>query len=421
MRPENYCARHYRMNYRRLLFTVLTTIILAAPLIPSQPVFADNTSPTIGNALEASVPQANLQSSGCNAVILAAVNPAYEQRVVELVNIERDKVGLPPLKRVEALDQAARYHAQDMAVDAYFNHDSFDRTDAGLVKVCNWDTRIAGFYPAYSWLGENIAAGFGTPEDVMKVWMGSDGHRGNILNINYREFGVGFSPGGPFSSYWVQDFGTRSDSYPLVINREAAVTDTPQISLYLYGEGVWNEMRLRNDSGAWTGWRAFAKNVDWTLDWTQGVHTVSVEFRKTGQTTAAASSSDTIDLTTNGAALGNLPNEITFIYDREAHQLYPAAYELNPQNTLSGIVMNWQISISDTWIHTSTTSGITPSGTTVIQPDLQVLKASGEIQGTVTVAVSGGVQAIGSPKTIGVRLVAVNCLCNTLYLPSIRH
>ena len=74
--------------------------------------------------------------------------------------------------------------------------------------------------------------------------MNSPGHKANILNSGYREFGVGY-----YSSRWTQDFGARSAVYPMVINREAASTGAPQVSLYIYRQAAdWTEMRL-NDSG----------------------------------------------------------------------------------------------------------------------------------------------------------------------------
>ena len=41
--------------------------------------------------------------------------------------------------------------------------------------------------------GENIAAGYDTPEGVVNGWMNSAGHRRNILNTNYEYFAIGVS------------------------------------------------------------------------------------------------------------------------------------------------------------------------------------------------------------------------------------
>jgi len=75
--------------------------------------------------------------TGCgNGVIAPVVNADYEQQVVELVNAQRALQSLPPYKRVTPLDQAARYHATDMAQDNYFDHNSYDWVNGSLVQAC---------------------------------------------------------------------------------------------------------------------------------------------------------------------------------------------------------------------------------------------------------------------------------------------
>ena len=46
-------------------------------------------------------------NTSCGGEIMPQTHPVYEQQVVELVNAERANVGLPPLKRVQMLDDAA--------------------------------------------------------------------------------------------------------------------------------------------------------------------------------------------------------------------------------------------------------------------------------------------------------------------------
>lgn len=228
--------------------------------------------------------------SGCGGVTAPIVNFDYEQEVVELVNAERASRSLPPLKRSAELDDASRYHATDLGQDNYFEHDTYDRVDGQLVFVCNTWARIQSYYS--SPCAENIAAGFSTPQSVMNAWMGSGGHRGNILSTYSREIGVGYYQGsGYYYRYWVQDFGRRSDVYPLIINGEAATTTSRQVSLYVYG--TWDEIRLRNDDGPWSAWQSFQSNLDWTLDSGRGEHTVWAEMRSGSQT---ASSNDSIYL-----------------------------------------------------------------------------------------------------------------------------
>ena len=55
----------------------------------------------------------------------------------------------------------------------------------------------------YRSAGENIAMGQRTPEEVVKAWMNSEGHRKNILNSSFTHIGVGHVASG---NYWTQMF-----------------------------------------------------------------------------------------------------------------------------------------------------------------------------------------------------------------------
>ncbi len=220
--------------------------------------------------------------TGCGGIDAPVIDDAFETRVVELVNQQRAANGdLPPLKRVAALDKAARYHAADLGFDNYFAHDTYDRSGGSLVRVCGTFERIRQWYD-WSAAGENIGAGYRTPEDVMAGWMRSDGHRRNILNPNFREIGVGyFSGAGDYGIYWVQDFGARRGEYPILINNDAATTNDPAVELFIHGE--WSEMRLRNDSDLWSEWQPFASRFSWMLNNSVGERIVSVELRTNAQ------------------------------------------------------------------------------------------------------------------------------------------
>ena len=55
-------------------------------------------------------------------------------------------------------------------------------------------------------MGENVARGYRTPEGVMDAWMSSPGHRGNILDCEYKQMGIGLAQPG---NYWTQDFAAH--------------------------------------------------------------------------------------------------------------------------------------------------------------------------------------------------------------------
>jgi len=124
----------------------------------------------------------------------------FAGEVLRLTNIEREKVSLTPLSGGdEKLNAVARIRAEDIAADYQSNHtrpngDSFATLFKILGVVCT-----AG--------GENIAAGHGTPLEVVDAWMNSESHRVNILNpkLTHLEIGVVFKEDG-YGVYCVQEF-----------------------------------------------------------------------------------------------------------------------------------------------------------------------------------------------------------------------
>ncbi|RUR12193.1 hypothetical protein ELY15_05865 [Legionella sp. km772] len=53
--------------------------------------------------------------------------------------------------------------------------------------------------------GENIAFGYRTAQEVVKGWLSSPGHRGNILG-NYNFMGIGIARDGRGRIYFTQIF-----------------------------------------------------------------------------------------------------------------------------------------------------------------------------------------------------------------------
>ncbi len=381
------------------------------PQAPSDPPTAEAAFVTAGDY--------PLCYTGCGGVPgVPSANAEYEQRVVELVNAQRLANGnLAPLKHVDALTDSARYHATDMGQDNYFNHDSYDRVGGTLVQVCGtWD-RIIGYYgTGWSALAENIAAGYSTPEDVMQGWMNSAGHRANILNPNLREIGVGYASisGSSYVRYWVQNFGSKSARYPVVINREAATTDDYRVSLYIYGAGVWNEMRLRNDADAWTAWQPFQTQIAWNLPQTRGTHAVTVEMRNASSSTT---STDTIYLSRDYlATLGNIPATGSFIYSISEGRFIPESLQVMPVNTTTDAPLIWNVTQSGDWFTVNPDTGATPEAFTII-PQLLDTPIPGAYVGSVTVTVTQPANAQNSPQTISLALQIIETPLQRVFLP----
>lgn len=353
--------------------------------------------------------------SGCGGVTPpAAVNAAWEQEVLERVNTERfnNDPSLPPLKRVTALDGAARYHSRDMLQDNYFAHDSYDGS-GGSTFVCSWSSRINTFYSGWNSLAENIAAGYSSPAAVMAGWMGSPGHKGNILSTGNWEIGVGYYNGGGYGHYWTQDFGRRNGVYPLIINREAASTTSRTVNIYIYGS--FAQMRLQNDSGAWGAWQPFQNSFSHTLACANGTRTVTANLRTAGGT--EYTSSDTINLSgVNCAALGGLPSSVAFMYSQATGTITPASITLTPSNTAGSLVMNWSASDNLGWLNITGAAGSTPGSSFTLTPTGSVFNPSA---GSVTVTVTSPADAQGSPKVITVTMTVVAEPLRYFYMPYI--
>lgn len=119
-----------------------------------------------------------------------------QQRILELVNIERQKEGLSPLSYYSKGQAAADIRAEEIIET--FSHTRPDGT--------NCFTALEGIH--YWTAGENIALGHSTPEQVMRAWMNSPGHKANIMNESFTHLIVGYDHE---AKAWVQLFlGFRS-------------------------------------------------------------------------------------------------------------------------------------------------------------------------------------------------------------------
>jgi uncharacterized protein YkwD len=127
--------------------------------------------------------------------------------VVKLVNAHRSLLGLSQLGTSPTLTASALWKARHMAKYGYFGHDDPAPPVARTVFQ-----RIAACGYSGAWVGENIAAGFQTPETVMQAWLLSPGHRANLEAPRWTVIGVGVARSSTGVLYWVQDFGSDADS-----------------------------------------------------------------------------------------------------------------------------------------------------------------------------------------------------------------
>jgi uncharacterized protein YkwD len=138
---------------------------------------------------------------------LAAVDAA----TLCLIDKARRASGLAPLAANVELDQAAVLHSDDMVTEDYFDHVSPVGTTPGQrILATGYRPRAPGGEVA-----ENIGAATlsdATPAATVAAWMGSPGHRQNILNPDFTQTGIGATnavPGllgaGPGGTY-TEDF-----------------------------------------------------------------------------------------------------------------------------------------------------------------------------------------------------------------------
>lgn len=124
----------------------------------------------------------------------AAFAQAPAPSLIDLLNAERSRLSLRPLTVNATLTRAAQEHAERMARAGRLSH-TFGGTLGKRLTAAN--------YP-WSRCGENIAWTGGGASSAFWLWMGSRGHRENMLSAGYTEVGIGVS--GP---YWCLILGKR--------------------------------------------------------------------------------------------------------------------------------------------------------------------------------------------------------------------
>ena len=142
-----------------------------------------------------------------------------DQQLEDLLNRERNAVGLPPLASNGALRLASDWHAEDMAANRFCDHTGSDESSP-------YDRmRRAGYLAPY---GEIVACGQTSTQSAVQAWMNSEGHRNLILCQSCTELGAGCrATSTGFRFYWVASFGSRTVSGTATPTVQPAPTNTP--------------------------------------------------------------------------------------------------------------------------------------------------------------------------------------------------
>jgi uncharacterized protein YkwD len=184
------------MSSRRLLLALAALLVLALPS-------AGQARATKHRAARA---HAAVICASSSATPVERSLAGIRQTTLCLLNAERARYGLRPLKPSTKLRHASERHSSAMVADHFFAHGDF----FGRIRGSGY---LNGVH-AYT-VGENIAWGGGpvaSPARIVRMWMNSPPHRANILNRTYVHIGIGVVRGTPVGiagGTYTTDFGYR--------------------------------------------------------------------------------------------------------------------------------------------------------------------------------------------------------------------
>ena len=187
------------------------------------------------------------------------------------INAMRIENGLEPLQTAPRLQKMCQERADELTKSYSHSRANGDAwytilTDYGIDTNC--------------FAGENIAAGYDTPEGVVNGWMNSAGHRKNILNTNYEYFAVGVS-------YYEDD---------------------PEYYFY-----YWDLILLSSNTGFEDSYTPLASLLSTTSERTELTEATTTTLQTTTQTTMQTTiAMSAIPITTTRIDTGTQPHEYNY-------------------------------------------------------------------------------------------------------------
>ena len=200
--------------------TIISALLLATPLFeglsdkardsqivnrvtPTAEWIESKLSPVFDEAVKRSMTKLTVEPESKESIKMPftvtepEVREDLEANMLVLVNEERAKEGLKPLKADPEMQVVARKHSVDMFARSYFSHvtpdgvDPFDRMRREKVKFLT--------------AGENLAYAQ-TLRIAHRGLMNSPGHRANILRKAFGRVGIGIMDGGIYGLMITQNF-----------------------------------------------------------------------------------------------------------------------------------------------------------------------------------------------------------------------
>jgi uncharacterized protein YkwD len=194
--------------YRRGFETwIVVGSIASARAFPPPPAASGWDAPGIPAPALSSTPRAPAPPAPTPAPRLtAALSPSQATRALQLVNDVRARGThcgdelfgpVPPVTLSGTLAGVALGHANDMAEKNYFEHvDPAGQSPADRVRAVGYSEKL---------VGENIAYGPKSVDEVVQGWLDSPGHCENIMDPRFVEMGLGLAAGRARRGlYWVQ-------------------------------------------------------------------------------------------------------------------------------------------------------------------------------------------------------------------------
>lgn len=160
-------------------------------------------APDFGDAVKRSASKLRIETGSNDFIKLnfkvldPEAMPELERRMLDMVNNERKKNGLKPLKADPELREVARKHSRDMLARSYFSHYTPEKK--------NPFDRINDAEVTFITAGENLSL---APNLKLshEGLMNSPGHRANILHPSFGRLGIGILDGGRHGIMITQNF-----------------------------------------------------------------------------------------------------------------------------------------------------------------------------------------------------------------------
>jgi uncharacterized protein YkwD len=194
-------------------------VTASTPAAPSEPSAPNGSAvptpaPAVAAASAAPAPTPSRGSGGATTSVPvppSSLSPILATRALQLVNNVRAKGArcgsdvfgpAPPVTLSGTLAGVAFGHATDMAANNYFEHEDLKgKTPSDRVRATGYQEKL---------VGENIAYGPKSVDEVVQGWLDSPGHCENIMDPRFVEMGLGYatSQDSKRALYWVQVLAT---------------------------------------------------------------------------------------------------------------------------------------------------------------------------------------------------------------------